>query len=415
MMIPGWGFAQSTPTFDDIRGMIEEYEAANPGKTMTIADVVARLPERYRAGFTLMYDSQSLQGSSFENPRVLMFGDDARTIISFNGAPDQRGYSDIEFAYVDQSTGGIVFRAMKFPAGDTGQGKVTYTEPNTPVCMACHGDNAHYIWDNFNLWPGAYGAFNDVLMGQEFDEFLKFRARAATHPRYQHLVYEFAELTPYAPYMPLEQNGGFVKPAIEYRPNTRLGILMTEHQAWARATEIARSPEFMNHRYGFAYFLAGCDTDFGSYRVDEMRQKTGQQDFLSYASALGSGIPGGWHMQKRPTAIPDYVYYPSLWSIRTPATGAIWEVAFQNEPELLQYMVPLRLSEKSQVLESHGLILTQRGLELWQAMDIQGYQPTTFAGMMEGQSYLDGTSTPVLSQEQAVQACKILADKQLSQ
>lgn len=48
--------------------------------------------------YALVHHSNSLHESSFTYPRALVFGDDAKMILTFNGSPDQAGYERLEIS-----------------------------------------------------------------------------------------------------------------------------------------------------------------------------------------------------------------------------------------------------------------------------------------------------------------------------
>ena len=62
----------------------------------TIDQVLPHLPAEFLENYTLAYDSRSLHESSPDFPRVILFGNNAKLILTFNGSPDQRGYQNLE-------------------------------------------------------------------------------------------------------------------------------------------------------------------------------------------------------------------------------------------------------------------------------------------------------------------------------
>lgn len=132
---------------------------------------------------TLMYGSFSIQQSSFEEPRALVFGPDARFIFSFNGNPDQLGGKSIETVEYSDKTHSFQFREIafkKYPGFDIDElnlapGEIAFQNENILIskanpakCLQCHGQNASPIWQTYFLWPGAYGSDDDQL-GMSFD------------------------------------------------------------------------------------------------------------------------------------------------------------------------------------------------------------------------------------------------------
>ena len=156
---------QPSPPLEAVMDLLRGYESLHPGKTLTIAELLQALPQYYRESFALMHSSRSLQGSNPLSPRVLLFGEDGRLIITFNGDARQPGYNHLELAAVYDDA--IHFHRLEFPAGDSGIGRVELSTANPPQCMTCHGPVPHFIWADYATWPGAYGARDDVLVLQQ--------------------------------------------------------------------------------------------------------------------------------------------------------------------------------------------------------------------------------------------------------
>src|SRR5256885_17060270 len=66
----------------------------------------------YTTLFRSVFESRSLQGASPENPRVILFGPDARFIVTFNGSPAQRGFRSEEHTSELQSPCNLVCRLL---------------------------------------------------------------------------------------------------------------------------------------------------------------------------------------------------------------------------------------------------------------------------------------------------------------
>ena len=64
-----------------------------------------------------MFKSRSLHDASYENPRVLMYGEDAKFIITFNGANNQKGYDAIETMEYNDQDKEFYYREILFPEG----------------------------------------------------------------------------------------------------------------------------------------------------------------------------------------------------------------------------------------------------------------------------------------------------------
>ncbi|TLY93702.1 MAG: hypothetical protein E6K44_03960 [Gammaproteobacteria bacterium] len=70
----------------------------------SVEELIAALPAAQRNRYALVFESRSLQGASPENPRVILYGPDARFIVTFNGSPAQRGFRAVETMEFDDAS-----------------------------------------------------------------------------------------------------------------------------------------------------------------------------------------------------------------------------------------------------------------------------------------------------------------------
>lgn len=195
----------------------------------SVSELISKLPESMRSTFTLIKQSQSLQGSSPEAPRVLMINESRNLIATFNGSPADRGYSGIEVAAFDPTSSRIKYFEIDFAADRTKMhiplnkddlffedDRVTISKPNPIKCMVCHSANprdlgspkierlARYIWHPYPNWPTSYGSDDDYKFFEdtpkvraEMATLKKFRESAKAHPRYRNLIFGGSENAPY--------------------------------------------------------------------------------------------------------------------------------------------------------------------------------------------------------------------------
>ena len=83
----------------------------------TIEQVVSRLPVEYRDSYALGFHSRSLHGSSYESPRAILFGRDAKLIVTFNGDPGQQKYHELEIMQFREDTSEFEMRSISFEDG----------------------------------------------------------------------------------------------------------------------------------------------------------------------------------------------------------------------------------------------------------------------------------------------------------
>jgi len=249
-------YAASTavdPTFDQWLAQVRERGIAQ------LEDSLSFLPESFRSRYALMFQSRSLHEASFQNPRVLMFGETANLILTFNGAPNQRGYRAMETLEFQPSTSRFIFREVLFPPG--GHGTIQVSAPNPEKCLKCHTSAARPIWDSHPAWPGAYGEmYLSALSSIERAELNRFVPSAAAHPRYRHLagLEAFAEDRNFKPtsadqYSNVERLG----------PNAELTALLARKNFKSILGELKALPGFKAVRYAL---LGALDRECGDLR-----------------------------------------------------------------------------------------------------------------------------------------------------
>ena len=229
----------------------------------SVEELIAALPAAQRSRYALVFESRSLQGASLENPRVILYGTDARFIVTFNGSPAQRGFRVVETMEFDDDSKEFRLRELVFPERAAGVDKVVVSEVNPQHCARCHGAPARPVWDTFPLWPGAYGErYRARLSARERTGLAAFLALQPTHPRYGQLlgVKRFADPQTFRS-SALSQYAGIP----EEPPNAELAIDLGRLQAQSIARHLVRQPGFELYRYallGLADNACGRLADF---------------------------------------------------------------------------------------------------------------------------------------------------------
>ncbi len=110
-----------------------------------VEDVLARLPKSYLTNWAMECNSSSAQQSDHNNPRIMMYGGDARTTISINGDAAHNGFNALEMTIVDYRTGIATLYSIQFD-GKGGHKLVgpnpredQATDAHATNCMGCHG------------------------------------------------------------------------------------------------------------------------------------------------------------------------------------------------------------------------------------------------------------------------------------
>ncbi|MBI3542130.1 MAG: hypothetical protein HY075_02485 [Deltaproteobacteria bacterium] len=259
----------------------------------TIDQLMPCLPAEYRRNFTLVYDSKSPHGKCGgpDNPRIMMYSDDGKSVITIPGNKKHEGPYDpecnrVEMVDFDSATAKFNPMAIQFedpsklPKDAAGQpkkagvttvnvaldAKATKSEQKEvravsatadfggKACMTCHSADWHPKWDSYPMWPGVYGSMDDRLSGKEAADFKKFKAGTmASDERYKYLRTNPANAL--APYNTLEKADIADMAA---RPNFALSVSLTRNNAERIARKFSESPKFDALKYRTVGRLLGC-------------------------------------------------------------------------------------------------------------------------------------------------------------
>ncbi len=97
----------------------------------------------------LIHSSSSLQPSSLDAPRVLLFGEGVVMAFSEEKSLEERRVEMVEF---DRKEARFIPREIKFDGE-----QVTFNDQPTS-CRACHGQPFRPIWNPYDFWARAYGS-----------------------------------------------------------------------------------------------------------------------------------------------------------------------------------------------------------------------------------------------------------------
>jgi hypothetical protein len=235
MLAPGVASAEDYEPFTEAR--LQELLQKNPATGLpvdSISELVPLLPPELRQNFTFVYDSRSpfRAGISPEFPRVILFTNDARLVLTFIGDERQPGAELLETMSFDYESATFELHAYLLPAGERKSWRPSAEEAR---CARCHGADARPIFDSYPLWPGYYGSVQDTFphdrIGQkEAKNYAAFAAGAAKTGVYKDLIYPAG--SPVSPYLDpslFHDNTVTLDPKLfPYLPNARLGIALTE-------------------------------------------------------------------------------------------------------------------------------------------------------------------------------------------
>lgn len=236
-----------TPVLAADFGYAAYVAALRSAQVRSVEEAIAVLPSAWRENYVLVFDSRSLQSATPEAPRALLFGGDARFVLSFNGDPTGRGYDAVETMEFDAATSSFHFREISFPAGG---GNPEFSADNPARCAACHGRPAHPIWDTPPSWPGVYGErYHAGLSRQEAQGMRAFLAHRPRDSRYSQLIdaQRFGDRSTYVGTAAGRYGGSDYEP-----PNARLSTLLSGLNARSLAAQLAGLPGYPAYRYALA-------------------------------------------------------------------------------------------------------------------------------------------------------------------
>lgn len=244
-------------------------------RATSVEQFIATLPRAMRTNYVLMHTSGSLQEGSFENPRAILFTQDARTVVSFNGNTGQVGGDRVEAIDFDYNRNKYDFYEITFSASGT------KAKRNPKVCMSCHTEQLIPNWRPYQQWNGAFASSGNSFYGEveyfvskpspfkpnetaweidykkenEFLRFVEFRRNQHTHPRYKYLIQPQGE--PYWPFAPTSPE--FKTDDFDYSPLRRLGIGLTFHHSKIVSTLLLQSTLFRDYPASVISSLLLCD------------------------------------------------------------------------------------------------------------------------------------------------------------
>jgi mono/diheme cytochrome c family protein len=282
--------------FASLQRLIEQRDVRSVEALMPV------LPAGLRSRYALMFRSRSLHGASFDNPRVILYGDDARLVLTFNGDPRLPGFDVVETMEFDPESKAFTFREIEFAAAAGAPGRPRISEPNPQPCRKCHGDPPRPVWDTHPLWPGAYGErYRAPLAPMEAAGLKRFLQAQPTHPRYRYLadVARLADPETFRPGARARYEGSEREP-----PNAQLAVLLGRLNFENIVHELESRPQFEAYRVPLLAALRhecgsvdtylppsigrGASVDYSGF-VRDSEAATQRQQELKRMRALGAG------------------------------------------------------------------------------------------------------------------------------
>ena len=234
-------------------------------RAASVEAAIALLPVSLRTDYVLVFSSRSLQEASLEAPRVVLYGPDARFIVTFNGDGGQRGYDAIETMEFDDRSSSFHFRELKFTSG----GVAELSADNPARCAACHGRPARPVWDLPPVWPGVYGErYRAGLSESEAAGMSSFLRRQPGDPRYRFLIApaRFADRSTYVGSARARYDGDAGEP-----PNFRLTAHLAAMQQQSLIASLLGVAAFDRYRYLLVAAADGHCGDVAGYLPADQR------------------------------------------------------------------------------------------------------------------------------------------------
>lgn len=131
----------------------------------TIDNLLRSLPESYRVGHVIGYDTDSiLQPASDDKPRGIFHGPTARNLFTFH--EDDHSLEWIRFLEDQNDWEFRKIKEVSDPSHPLGK-KLILSKPNPQICLKCH-QKADYPqarprpnWDSYFVWRKFYGSVDD--------------------------------------------------------------------------------------------------------------------------------------------------------------------------------------------------------------------------------------------------------------
>jgi hypothetical protein len=192
------------------------YTLIRKEKILDVSAALDRLAPEFKRNFSLVHNSDSLQKSTFQNPRALLSSDDGTVFVSFNGDQKKDGYYDLEF--LEYIRGKVHMRSLHFDPEQKAD-PIMYVSRDLHGgrklkgvdCSGCHGNQDNLIpsWrpavgsiSNLPEYEDTYrGVYADAIVNSEHrnnklaeqaavaeDKLQSFFDSAENHDRYNQLT-----------------------------------------------------------------------------------------------------------------------------------------------------------------------------------------------------------------------------------
>lgn len=229
----------------------------------TIEGFIQSLDKSLRSQYVLMHTSKSLQGASFQKPRVIMFNENAQMMLSFNGDKAQQNGNKIEMILFDKESASFSAHEIDF------ESPKPLVIKNPKTCLSCHGTDLRPNWNGYSFWEGAYGSHDSKLARPvgyssidptEYREIQKFKKTASDHPRYKFLESLEETTTLENDTIPSQDDHDSVRMKSKSLGNLTESIMEMNNQRFQRV--LRKDPRFDSFKFSVLALLSCSMDDF---------------------------------------------------------------------------------------------------------------------------------------------------------
>lgn len=212
--------------------------------------------------FTLVYASRSpLADISARYPRAILFGRDARVVLTFTGDPRGADRDIVEAVHFRDDTRTFELERFVLPAAVRRDPALAVLaadngEANPVDCLRCHGADPRPLYESYFVWPGFYGSVHDRLDDRERAMYRDFRAHARA-PDSAYAPLAFGSDSEASPYQLATPERAATSAALA--PNLRFGLALDELARARLARQIEAAPEYARVRDKLLAGLIGCE------------------------------------------------------------------------------------------------------------------------------------------------------------
>ena len=264
---------ESLLNLDMIRSIIET------NRPQSIDEFLEYVPEDYLSHYTLMHTSRSLQSASLEHPRVIVYGKNAKTLMAFTGENKRAADQTIELLVWDKKTSRYEARKISFLADEARGGFRAQLSPKNPrLCMRCHGQQIHPIWDKYDKnWEGSFGEHDDYVSMKYANgkALATFNQNYTNKKRYRHLS-QARNITKSLtfPYFNRDDPNQFLGHvgSIDNSPNLAMGEMIGMNHILSLYESAKTSKDFSFNKYVLGWIYA-CQARMYPLPVEENAQQ----------------------------------------------------------------------------------------------------------------------------------------------